>query len=91
MSNIIQLLEKIGQEATLQNSNALAQAIKEAELPAELENTLLKQDSVALERQLDICPDIIAFLAPAKDDEPSDEETPEDTGNSTDIKQAVNV
>lgn len=91
MSNIIKLLERIGQDANLQNNDALEQAIKQAKITTELQTTLLQKDTLALERQLDTCPDIIAFLAPAKDDEPSEEESPDDGSDSNaEIRKAVN-
>jgi len=74
MSNIIQLLERMGQEANLQDKDKLEQAIETAELEHSLKKSLLNKDKSTLERQLDICPDIVAFLFPAEDDQPQKEE-----------------
>ena len=74
MSNIIQLLERMGQEANLQNRAQLEQVINATELEQPLKESLLNNDKMTLERQLDICPDIVAFLFPAEDDQPQDNE-----------------
>lgn len=73
MSNIIQLLERMGQDAALQSQNAKAQEILAADVAAEIKNSLLVNDAEALHEQLDICPDVVAFLLPAEDEQKEDE------------------
>ncbi|WDE03314.1 hypothetical protein SG34_018145 [Thalassomonas viridans] len=88
MSNIIQLLERMGQEANLQKQDTLEQAIKKADLKQSLKESLLNKDKLALERQLDICPDIVAFLFPAEDEQPQKEE--EDKETKEEIRSVIN-
>ncbi|WP_281558742.1 hypothetical protein [Thalassomonas sp. RHCl1] len=87
MSNIIQLLEKMGQEANLQDKDKLEQAIQTAELEHSLKESLLNKDKLTLERQLDICPDIVAFLFPAEDDQPQQED---DEEQKEEIRSVIN-
>ncbi|WDE01158.1 hypothetical protein [Thalassomonas actiniarum] len=87
MSNIVQLLERMGQEANLQDKDKLEQAIQAAELEHSLKETLLNKDKLTLERQLDICPDIVAFLFPAEDEQPQKEE---DEEQKEEIRSVIN-
>lgn len=73
MSNIIQLLEKMGAEASLQPAQSAELAIAQSELSDELKDTLRNRDTLSLEHQLDICPDIVCLVAG-----PEDEPQPED-------------
>lgn len=69
MSNVIQLLERLGQDASLQEPTDLNAVIVEADLNDELKQALLTKNTVSLEKQLDVCPDIVCVLVPAEDDE----------------------
>ncbi|NMH64952.1 hypothetical protein [Shewanella salipaludis] len=73
MSNIIQLFERMGQDAGLQSRDAQLTAIQATDLTAELKQALLANDAVSLERQLDIAPDIFCALFPAEDEQPTEE------------------
>ncbi|MCE9685485.1 hypothetical protein LZP73_04535 [Shewanella sp. AS16] len=73
MSNIIQLFERMGQDAGLQNHDAQLTAIQATELTAELKQALLANDAVSLERQLNINPDIFCAMVPAEDEQPTEE------------------
>ena len=73
MSNIIQLLERMGQDAALQNQDAKAREILASDVAAERKSSLLVNDAEALHEQLDICPDVVAFLLPAEDEQKEDE------------------
>ncbi|MDO6639077.1 hypothetical protein BCU94_18325 [Shewanella sp. 10N.286.52.C2] len=87
MSNIIQLLERMGQDADLQNPLSLADAISTSNLTPELKQALSSNDITSLEKQLDICPDIVCMMLPAEgekpaeDEKPADESQPEDKDN----------
>ncbi|PMG42028.1 hypothetical protein [Shewanella sp. 10N.286.52.B9] len=89
MSNIIQLLERMGQDADLQNPLSLADAISTSNLTPELKLALSNNDITSLEKQLDVCPDIVCMMAPAEsdkpteDDKPADESQPQDKDNTT--------
>ncbi|MBR9728528.1 hypothetical protein ACFOD0_03710 [Shewanella intestini] len=79
MSNIIQLLARMGQDSQLQNQAELTTAVNQAQITTELKAALLQQDVHALEKQLDICPDVVCIMVPAEDDKPDEnqDKTPE--------------
>ena len=85
MSKVIEVLASMASDASLQNEAAVEKLLNTAELNAELNieqsTAIITKDLVSLERQLDICPDIVCILAPAEDDEKEDtneEDTNED-------------
>ncbi|MCL1041856.1 hypothetical protein L2712_09410 [Shewanella marisflavi] len=83
MPNIIQLLERMGQDATLQNEANFQQAITESTLSTTLKASLLNRDDISLKRELDVCPDIVCIMLPAED-EPEQEEEREEEQDITD-------
>ncbi|NKF49861.1 hypothetical protein G3R49_04650 [Shewanella sp. WXL01] len=91
MSNIIQLLERMGQDAQLQDAQQLAQEIAQAEISAEQKQALINQDTQALHDELDVCADVVCMMVPAKDDKPKDDkesETKPDSETSSLLLQA---
>ncbi|WP_144206802.1 hypothetical protein [Shewanella donghaensis] len=82
MSNIIQLLERMGQDADLQNPQLLADAISTSSLTPELKQALLNNDTSSLEKQLDICPDVVGLMVLTEDDQPEDEGQPSEKVDS---------
>lgn len=91
MSNIIHLLERMGQDAQLQNQSQLEAEISQAQVSTSLKQALLSQDATALHNELDVCPDIVCLMVPAKDDKPKEEKESEskpDTETSSLLKQA---
>ena len=71
-SNIIQLLERMGQDANLQTPAEFEQIISESELSNELKQSLINKDAISLEKQLDVCPDVVCIMvAHEEDDEDS--------------------
>ncbi|MBW8189827.1 hypothetical protein K0504_02170 [Neiella marina] len=73
MSAVIELLEKMGADSSLNNAEAFDAAIAQSELSVELKNALVNKNVTALERQLDVCPDTVCMLIPAEDDDGSEE------------------
>lgn len=88
MTTITQVLEQMGQHANLQNNAEVEEFINQAELSIELKNALINKDTVSLERQMDVCPDIVCFLVPAEDDQPAEEDSKDNS--ETNIKSIVN-
>ena len=74
MTNVISLLERIGQDADLRGADreALERAI--AALDPELRQALLARDQAALERLLGARTNVICGLVPGKDDEEEEDE-----------------
>ena len=92
MSNVIQLLERLGEDASLQTESALS-VIENANLDAELKESLINKDVTSLERQLDVCPDIVCLILPAEDDdqgEDDDNDDDNDDDSDTENKLVVN-
>ncbi|WP_394129110.1 hypothetical protein [Shewanella maritima] len=73
MSNIIQLLERMGQDANLQTQQQLSSEIASSDISPALKQALLEQDTVSLEKQLDVCPDVQCLMLPAEDEKPKDD------------------
>jgi len=79
MSKVVEILALMGQEANIDIESLLTQ------VDINQSKAILNKDVTALERQLDICPDIKCFIIPAEDDEPSDEEESENETTNTAI------
>ncbi|WP_076414597.1 hypothetical protein [Shewanella sp. UCD-KL12] len=77
MSNIIQLLERMGQDSELQTEQSFEQAIQESALTSELKQSLLNRDEINLKRELDVCPDVVCIMLPAEDEEKEKEDSEE--------------
>ncbi|WP_108945775.1 hypothetical protein [Shewanella halifaxensis] len=90
MSNIIQLLERMGQDASLQIETNFEQAIAESALTESLKQALINRDDISLKRELDICPDIYCVFAPAEDEEPTEESTEKDDSEASNIETLNN-
>ncbi|MPY23394.1 hypothetical protein [Shewanella sp. YLB-07] len=75
MSNIIQLLERMGQDSELQ-SNDFKNIITESELNHDLKTALLNKDKSSLEELLRVDPEIVCAMIPAEDEEPPHKEEP---------------
>jgi hypothetical protein len=82
MSKVIQVLEAMAQ---LSNAD-VAQLVAQEDITAKQAEAIINKDVTSLERQLDVCPDIVCFLLPAEDEE---KET-ESEDDETDIKSIVN-
>ncbi len=86
MSNIIQLLEKMGNNASLQNQQQLASAIAQADIDAELKQALTEKNRDKLNAKIKNCPTIICSMVIRPDDlpdeqpneQPEPEKTPEE-------------
>jgi len=71
MKNVIQLLEKIGQTATLEKSDRaqLEKMLVNAEIDEASKAAILEADVDSLAELLDTRQKIVAFLAPAEDED----------------------
>ncbi|QYJ96892.1 hypothetical protein K0J45_15425 [Shewanella alkalitolerans] len=87
MSNIIQLLERMGQDAALQSDECKLQTIDESQISAEQKELLKSRKGDELAESLKTSKDIICFLIPAKDEE---EEKDSENNEESDNKSAVN-
>ncbi len=85
MSKAIQVLESMAQQADVDVEKLLTNS----EINAEQSKAIINKDITSLERQLDICPDIVCTFAPAEDDEPEEESEEEKTNDET--KSIVNI
>lgn len=77
MSTIIKLLERIGQDANLQDSEMLKQAIEQAKLDKGIVTALASKNSHNIVNELDLCPDVKCLMLPAKDDEAEEDKPSE--------------
>lgn len=74
MSNVIQLLERLGQDASLQDASRADLFIQESDVVDSAKTALLDKSRFALANVLDAKSDIVCFVAPAEDDEEDTEE-----------------
>jgi len=84
MSNVIKLLEKLASDSKCSDENVAKQVIEASELTEEIKETIIRKDTISLERQLDVTPDIVCFVIPAEDDD----ESPDD---SDDEKEETSI
>ena len=89
MSNIIQLLERMGQDSELQTEQSFEQAIQESALTHELKQSLLNRDDISLKRQLDVCPDVVCVLLPAEDEETKPEQKEKPTEDKSETRSII--
>jgi len=86
MSNVIQVLEQMGRDASLQNNQAIEQLLTTTELDSETSQAIVNKDINTLEKQMCITPIIAHVLHPAEEEENKDENKKE----NKDVKNAVN-
>jgi len=78
MSNVIQVLEKMGSDATLQNNDAIQTLLASTELETEMTQAIASEDVTSLAHQLDVCLYLVCGVFPAEDDDESEEKEDED-------------
>ena len=79
MTAVIDTLVQLASDASLQNSSATDQLLIDNKIDKETINAIVSKDVTKLERQLDVCPDIVCILVPAED-----EDSEENTDDKTD-------
>lgn len=94
MSKVIEVLETMACDANLNSQAAVEELLNNAEINAEINaeqsEAIITKDVTSLERQLDICPDIVCVFVPAEDDEPEQETEEGDEKSDENIKLAIN-
>ncbi len=86
MSKVIQVLAQMANRADLQSEQALETFLSTTEINAEQNEAIITKNVTSLERQLDICPDIVCILLPAEDDaEESDSPAEDEPENNQSI------
>ena len=86
MSKAIEVLTQMSSNASLQtenNEHALEQLLIATDLESEQAEAIINRDVTSLERQLDICPDIVCVVVPAEDDDEKDDDDNKDGDDST--------
>lgn len=92
MKNVTQVLASMGASADLQSPESVAEFVNQSELSAELQTALIEQDVTTLERNLDICPDIVCIIMAPEDDEPSEDDEEQNAPQENAVlKVAINV
>ena len=92
MKSVTQVLASMGASADLQSPASVAEFVNQSELSAELQTALIEQDVTTLERNLDICPDIVCIIMDPEDDEPSEDDEEQNAPQENAVlKVAINV
>lgn len=84
MTTIIQTLALLASDASLQTPQAIEQLLADNNTEESIATAIINKDIVSLERQLDVCPDIVCLVVPAEDDEDGekkDKDSAEETNN----------
>ena len=87
MTKAIQVLEQMANDASLQNPQATEQLLIDNNIEESIAAAIINKDVISLERQLDVRPDIVCFVAPAEDD---DEEKDDDNGDTDSSEETSN-
>ncbi|MDY6948135.1 MAG: hypothetical protein SXG53_20700 [Pseudomonadota bacterium] len=90
MSNVVDLLEKIGQSSRLQalSGEQLAQELSRAGLPPAVQAAIVQQRPRRLEQLLGASPNVCCLIHAPQDDEP-DQKQPDDDDKSSAQSGAV--
>ena len=91
MKNVTQVLASMGASAELQSPESVAEFVNRSELSAEMQTALIEQDATTLERNLDICPDIVCIILAPEDDEPEETEDAPNEEEKAIFKSLVNL
>lgn len=86
MSKAVKVLEQMGSDAAFkngQNEQAIKQLLIETEIDAEQTEAIVNKDVISLERQMDVCPDIVCLILPAEDDDKEEKNDDNDDNDST--------
>jgi hypothetical protein len=87
VSNIIELIEQLATQSSLQGSSAQTNAIKKADISAELQESLIKQDIKILESQLNLDNRIRCVgVYPGESDEEKREEEQDQSDETQNLK-----
>lgn len=86
MSKAIQVLAQMGSDANCQTEDAIQNLLVATELESEITEAITNKDVIALERQLDVCPDIVCVIAPAEDDDDENDKDDKDSTEETSNK-----
>lgn len=86
MSKAIQVLAQMASDSNLQNSQEVEALLASTSIDSEQKEAIITNDVTSLERQLDICPDIVCLILPA-DDEENEQQEGEDSNNN-EVKEA---
>ncbi|MCW8832878.1 MAG: hypothetical protein OQK09_11605 [Colwellia sp.] len=88
MTKVIETLAQLASDASLQSAQAMEKLLIDNNIEDTIATAVINKDVVSLERQLDVCPDVVCFLVPAEDDEQSEDNGSEES--ETNIKLIVN-
>ncbi len=69
MSKVIQVLAEMASDSNLHGEKAINDLLISHEINIEQSRAVITKDITSLERQLDICPDIVCIIVPAEDEE----------------------
>lgn len=74
----MQVLEQMGSDANCQSEDAINNLLVAAKLDPEITEAIVNKEVISLERQLDVCPDIVCFVVPAEEDENDEQDSTEE-------------
>ena len=90
MSEVISFLEQIGRDALLRNAprEALASRLQDTTLDADIQATILAGDRDGLDALLG-CRELCCMVAPGKEDEDGDEDSPDEPATPDESRRFI--
>lgn len=85
MTNVIKTLAQLASDACLQSPQATEQLLINNNIEEAIAKAIISKDVVSLERQLDVCPDIVCLVAPAEDEEENEQEDKDSTEEANNV------
>ena len=85
----MQVLEKMGSDAALQNEDTITDFLNSTELEFKITESIINKNISLLERHLNVHSEIVCAMFPAEDGE-SKEDEQKNNENDTEIKTTIN-
>ena len=90
MPTVIETLVKIASDVNVQGSKEIEQLLISNNIDEAITTAILNKDIISLERQLDVCPDIVCIFVHPEDDEPKKDEDEDEEKDIENNKSVIN-
>jgi len=75
MTKTVQVLAQMASNASIQNPQTIEQLLIDNNIETAISEAIINKDVTSLERQLDVCPDIVCIIhTPDEDDDKKDDD-----------------
>ncbi|MDO6488104.1 hypothetical protein Q4503_10365 [Colwellia sp. 6_MG-2023] len=91
MSKTIEILEKMGNDSSLQNEDAIKNLLVTTACSANIAKAIIDKDVSSLEYQLQVRANIVCAMYPAEDDEAAVEDDEQNSEENEENKTAIST